>query len=111
MPSAADGTGLVEADTATGYARVAHTAWLNVTSSNEVIRKNDGTITFPVLTGTLVGVVGWAIWDDDGSPSGNLIAFGSMTDAGGVEITKDFIITDQPQFAAQELFVTIGHVD
>src|SRR5262245_29850425 len=78
LPSASDGTGLVEADTATGYARVAHSAWTNTTSGDDVIRKNNGAITFAVLIGTLVGVAGWAIWDDDGTPSGNLIAFGPM---------------------------------
>lgn len=109
LPSARDGTGLVEASTSTGYTRVAHDAWLNFTATIYTHRKNDGAVTLPVLTSALTGIVGWAIWDDP--TAGNLLAFGPMTDSGGNEITKDFIATDQPVFADQELFVTLGPVE
>jgi hypothetical protein len=105
LPSARDGTGLVEA-TGSSYARVAHSAWSNSTVSDDTVRSNSSTITFPTLTGSLSGVVGWAIYS--ASTSGNLIAFGPLVDDTGVEITRNFISGDVPTFATGELDIIIG---
>jgi hypothetical protein len=104
LPNSRDGTGLVEAS-GSGYARVAHSAWLNGTSGSDVVRMNSGSVTFAALTAALDGIVGWGIWD--AAAAGNLLAFGPMLTAGGDETSIDFIASDQPQFADQELKLAV----
>lgn len=105
LPTARDGTGLVEA-AGSGYARIAHNAWVNATVGNDTIRKNNGVITYAVLTGNLSGIVGWAIYS--AVAAGNLIAFGPLVDSAGAEVTRNFLIGDQPRWADGELEVVIG---
>jgi hypothetical protein len=105
LPTARDGTGLVEAS-GSGYARKAHQAWTNSTVANNTVRANNGAITFAALTGDLPGIVGWAIYDLIAGT--NLIAFGPLVDAAGAEITRNFLNGDQPVFGDAELEVVIG---
>jgi len=99
------GSGGVEAS-GVGYARVAHSAWLNVASGEFTYRKNNGAVTFAALTGQLADVVGWGIFD--ALIAGNLIAAGLIKDVTGTAIVKTFISGDQPRFVDQELKVGIG---
>lgn len=103
MPDEEDGTGLVEA-MGSGYARVAHDAWLNTTADGVTYRTNDGAIEFAALSGAL-SVVGWAIYDAD--TGGDLLAFGSLRDVAGEVLAYNFVSTDQPRFIAQELSIGI----
>jgi len=106
LPTARDGTGLVEAS-AGGIARIAHQDWVNVTLLNDTIRKNSGSIDFVVLSGTdLPGIVGWAIYS--AITVGDLIAFGPLVNSLNLPITRNFLIGDQPRFTDQELEVLIG---
>ena len=105
LPTARDGTGLVEA-TGSGYARINHALWVNVTDGNDTLRKNSGAVTFAALSAALTDIVGWAIYDLVAGV--NLIAFGPLVDGSNNPITVDFANTDQPQFADQELEVSIG---
>lgn len=104
-PTVRDGTGLVEAS-GSGYARIAHQTWVNVTSGNDTLRKNSGTVTFAVLSGDLPGIVGWAIYS--AITAGNLIAFGPLVDSNDTPITRNFLNGDQPRFVDQEFEVVIG---
>ena len=105
LPTARDGTGLVEA-TGSGYARINHQVWTNTTVGTDTQRANNGAITFAALTGALSGIVGWAIYDLVAGT--DLIAFGPLVDSNDVEITRNFINTDQPRFATGELKIRIG---
>lgn len=98
LPTAYDGTGLVECS-GSGYARKAHQAW--VTSVRT--RYNNGAIEFAALSGSLDDVLGWAIYD--AAVAGNLLAYGSIKDAGGNAVSLSFIATDQPRFVDNELVV------
>jgi hypothetical protein len=102
IPTAKDGTGMVEA-TGSGYARKAHSAWLDTTDGDAVYRVNDGAITFAALSADLDAIVGWAIYD--ASTSGNLLAYGPLLDVGGVEVEVDFASGDEPRFVDQQLRV------
>lgn len=106
LPTAEDGTGLVEA-TGSSYARKSYSAWLNTTADGITYRVNNGAIEFAALTGNLSDVEGWAIFDDDGTPTGNLIAYGSIRNSSGVAIVIDFVSGEQPRFLDQELQVGI----
>lgn len=99
-----DGTGGTEAS-GSSYARKSHSAWTNGTSGTATQRKNNGTIEFAALSGSLAGIVGWGIYD--ALTSGNLIAFGTIKNSGGTDVTKNFVSTDQPRFLDQELKVGI----
>lgn len=99
-----DGTGGTEAS-GSGYARIAHAAWINVAAAPITYRVNDGAVEFAALTADLVDIVGWGIWD--ALAAGNLIAFGPILNVGGVEITKTFTSGNQPRFIDQELKVGI----
>lgn len=105
LPSDNTPTGLVEA-TGSSYARVAHSSWVDATSGNDRLRKNSGTITFPVLTGALSGVVGWAAFS--ASSGGTCYAYGPLVNSSDVPITKNFILGDQPRFSDQELHLVCG---
>ncbi len=105
LPTARDGTGLVEV-TGSGYARIAHQTWTNVTSGTDTIRKNSGAVTFAVLTGNVSGVVGWAIYS--AITAGTLIAFGPIRDADEVIISRNFIEGDVMEFATLKIEVAIG---
>lgn len=105
LPTARDGTGLVEAS-GSAYARVAHSAWVNVTSGSDTLRKNSGTIAYTTFTANLSGVLGWAIYS--ASTGGSLIAFGPLVDSDGLAVTRNFLNGDQARFADQELEVVIG---
>jgi hypothetical protein len=99
-----DGTGGTEA-IGSGYARIAHAAWINVAAAPITYRVNDGAVEFAALTADLADIVGWGIWD--ALAAGNLIAFGPILNVGGVEITKTFTSGNQPRFIDQELKVGI----
>ncbi len=99
MP-ADDGTGGVEA-AGSGYARVAHSAWVDAIVGDYTYRRNSGAITFAALTGALSGIVGWGI--SDAAVAGNIVGTGLIRDAGGTAVTKNFIAGDQPRFIDQEL--------
>ncbi|MCK5602850.1 hypothetical protein KAR91_13295 [Candidatus Pacearchaeota archaeon] len=106
LPTARDGTSLVEASGAS-YARIAHSTWVNVLTTNDTTRKNSGAITYAALTGTLSGVVGWAIYS--AVTGGDLIAFGPLVDEDDVAVTRNFISGDQPRFSDQELEISLGN--
>lgn len=104
LPSDDDGTGLIEAS-GSGYARVGHSAWINVDESPEWYRVNNGAIEFAALTADLVGIVGWVIWT--ALSGGTLIAWGPLLDVSENEITKTFTSGNQPRFVNQELKVGV----
>lgn len=68
-------TGGVEA-TGSGYARKSHSAWINITSGDNVYRVNNGVVTFNALTANLTGINGWGVWD--AASGGNLLAYGHL---------------------------------
>lgn len=105
IPTARDGTGGTEA-TGSGYARLAHAAWVNVVENDISKRENNGAISLAALTGALSGIVAWGIWD--AITVGNLLAFGPTQNAGGVDTTFNYIATDQPRFLDGELKVGIN---
>lgn len=104
LPSDDAGTGLVEA-TGSGYARKAHSVWINVDESPKWYRVNSGAIEFAALAANLVDIIGWGIWT--AVSSGSLVAWGPMLDVSEVEITKTFTSGNQPRFVTQELKVGI----
>lgn len=108
LPTERDGTGLVEA-TGSGYARIAHNSWVNVTSGDNTLRKNSGAVTYAALTADLDGIVGWAVYS--AVSGGNLIAYGPLVDGSNNAITRDFASGDQPRFTDQELEIGIGAGD
>lgn len=84
-----------------GYARVSHSTWRNVTVADFVARRaNSGLITFAALTGDLVAT-GWGIWD--AASGGNLRAFGLLRNSDGAAQTWEFGATDTPRFLDGEL--------
>lgn len=106
LPTAEDGTGLVEAS-GSGYARKSYDAWMNSTVDGVTYRVNDGAIEFAAMSDYLNPVEGWAIFDNDGTPSGNLIAYGYIRNGSGDAITMDFTAGEQPRFLDQELQIGI----
>lgn len=104
LPTADDGTGLVEA-TGSGYARLGHSAWLQVDATPTWYHVNNGAIEFAALSADLDDIVGWGIWT--AVSGGSLIAWGPLLDVGGNEITKTFTNGNQPRFVDQELKVGI----
>jgi hypothetical protein len=104
LPSDDDGTGLVEAS-GSGYARKAHSAWMNVDESPEWYRVNNGAVEFTALTADLEDIVGWGIWT--AITGGSLIAWGPLLDVSENEITKTFTSGNQPRFVTQELKVGV----
>jgi len=104
LPTDDAGTGLVEA-TGSGYARLGHSAWMNVDESPEWYRVNNGAITFAALSADLDDCVGWGLWT--AVAAGTLIAWGPLLDVGENEVTQTFTSGNQPQFVTQELKVGI----
>ncbi len=105
LPTARDGTGLVEA-TGSGYARIAISSWNTTNVTPDTIRKNGAAITYAALSGTLSGIVGWAIYS--AVTVGNLIAFGALVDSDNNLVTRNFSSGDQPRFAVGELELRLG---
>jgi hypothetical protein len=103
LPSDDAGTGMVEA-TGSGYARKGRSTWLDDTTHDPIYyRGNASAHIFDVLSADLADIVGWAIWD--AAVAGNLIAWGSLQDIGGNDITKTFSSGNQPRFLTGELKV------
>lgn len=100
LPSDDDATGLVEA-TGSGYARIGHSAWMNVDESPEWYRVNNGAVEFAALTADLDDCVGWAIWT--AVSGGSQISWGPLLDVGENEVTITFLSGNQPRFVDQEL--------
>ena len=94
------GVGGVEA-TGSGYARVAHNAWVNGVVADFIARRrNVGQVTFPALTDDLT-VIGWGIYD--AAVAGNLRAFGVLRNADSQPRVFSLASGDQPQFLSGEL--------
>jgi len=104
LPTADDGTGLIEA-TGSGYARKDHSAWMNVDESPEWYRVNNGAVEFAALSADLDDCVGWGLWT--AVSGGSLIAWGPLLDVGENEITITFTSGNAPRFISQELKVGI----
>lgn len=103
MPDRA-GVGGVEA-AGSGYARVAHTAWVNSTLEGFVARRaNVGAVTFATLTGDLT-VVGWGIYD--APTAGNLLAFGLLRNVDGKAHVFSLASGDEPAFQDGQLILGI----
>lgn len=104
----ADGVGAVEA-TGAGYVRAAHSAWINRTEDSVLYRENDGAIEFPVLTGALVAIVGWGVYD--AATGGVLVAWGPITNMDGDSVQKSFVEGDMPRFLPQDISFSASDAD
>ena len=105
LPTARDGTGLVEA-TGGSYARVANSGWTTSVSGSNTVRANTAAVTFTTLTADLSDVLGWAVYS--AVSGGNLIAFGPLHDSAGNAVTRSFLNGDTPRFSAGELEIIVG---
>lgn len=99
------GAGGIEAS-GSGYARVAHSPWLDETDTAAVYKKNSGNVAFAALTAALLNINGWGLFD--ALTAGNLIAFGDAEDVGGNIVTLNFNSGDIVQFQDQTLKFGIG---
>ena len=102
------GAGAVEVS-GSGYARVAHSAWIDRETDGTLYRENDGVIEFPVLTAPILGVVGWAIYD--ASTNGNILAWGEIKNFDGEATMRNFFADEMPRFLPQELSVSTSADD
>lgn len=100
-----DGVGGVEASVS-GYARKAHSSWVNDASGTITKRMNNGAIELAALNDPLAGVVGWGVYD--APTGGNLIVFGELVDSAGDAATVSFVAGEQPRFLDQSLVVGVS---
>ncbi len=100
------GTGFTEPSSGS-YARVATTAadWAAATGTAPSTKSNTAAITFPTATGDWssgANMAFFGLFDDDGTPSGNLLAFGALT------TPKAVLNGDTASFAASTLVIKLG---
>ncbi len=90
-----------------GYARVATTAadWSAASGTAPAVKTNTAAITFPTASGdwsSAANMTHFGVFDDDGTPSGNLLIFAALT------VPKAVLNGDTASFGASALQIKLG---
>jgi hypothetical protein len=88
--------------TFSGYARVAHAAWVTVETAPEFAEvRNNGAIEWPAAAEGVKDLVAWGLFDAE--VGGNLLAWGLFVDGNGVPAPFSIDSGDQARIIDQDL--------